>query len=206
MLLYRPVGLEELLLIFDAKARAYPPRLPDQPIFYPVLTRDYAAQIAREWNTKSGTLAGYVTRFSIDDGYARTFEPQTVGSSAHRELWVPAEELDAFNARLEGPIEVIDAFFGAGFAGVIPSEGALAGCDATAQLAKLSALASEDHRAFERAIVANARTVYAHYGFWQSTDGRGLAEATRDELLANVASVWRAHTEHARVPLAARER
>lgn len=29
MLLYRPVGLEELVLVFDAGMKAFPPRLPD---------------------------------------------------------------------------------------------------------------------------------------------------------------------------------
>lgn len=37
MILYRPVGQEELELIITADYRAYPPRLPEQPIFYPVL-------------------------------------------------------------------------------------------------------------------------------------------------------------------------
>lgn len=36
--LYRPIGPEELALIRDAGFRAFPPRLPEQPIFYPVLT------------------------------------------------------------------------------------------------------------------------------------------------------------------------
>jgi hypothetical protein len=56
MLPYRPVGLEELRLIYEADMRAFPPRLPEQPIFYPVTNEEYARQIARYWNTKSGTL------------------------------------------------------------------------------------------------------------------------------------------------------
>ena len=44
--LYRPVGLRELQLILDAEARAFPPRLAAQPIFYPVLNREYAEEIA----------------------------------------------------------------------------------------------------------------------------------------------------------------
>jgi hypothetical protein len=61
MNLWRPVGLEELALLFDSGMRAFPPRLPEQPIFYPVLNPEYAAQIAREWNTQEGAAAGYVT-------------------------------------------------------------------------------------------------------------------------------------------------
>lgn len=61
MILYRPVGLEELRLVAAAAYRAFPPRLPEQPIFYPVLNVEYARQIARDWNTKSGSRVGFVT-------------------------------------------------------------------------------------------------------------------------------------------------
>jgi hypothetical protein len=48
--LYRPVGKKELSLIADSDFKAYPPRLMWQPIFYPVMNFDYAAQIAKEWS------------------------------------------------------------------------------------------------------------------------------------------------------------
>ncbi|MBX6316429.1 MAG: hypothetical protein IRY99_26480, partial [Isosphaeraceae bacterium] len=44
--LYRPVGPVELALIEATGWRAFPPRLPEQPIFYPVLNEAYARQIA----------------------------------------------------------------------------------------------------------------------------------------------------------------
>jgi hypothetical protein len=50
--LYRPVGRKELELIRASGFRAFPHRLPHQPFFYPVLTEEYAVQIARDWNTK----------------------------------------------------------------------------------------------------------------------------------------------------------
>jgi len=53
--LYRPVGQEELNLIRNSDYREFPPRLPHQPIFYPVINEEYATQIARDWNTKSGS-------------------------------------------------------------------------------------------------------------------------------------------------------
>ena len=40
--LFRPVGLEEMNLIRELGFQAFPPRLPEQPIFYPVLSADYA--------------------------------------------------------------------------------------------------------------------------------------------------------------------
>ncbi len=55
--LYRPVGPRELELIEASGFRAFPPRLPEQPIFYPVLSFEYAAQIARDWNAKDAPRA-----------------------------------------------------------------------------------------------------------------------------------------------------
>lgn len=116
--LYRPVGGEELRLIAESGYRAFPPRLPEQPIFYPVLNEEYATQIARDWNTKHGTTRrGYVTRFRVRSVFLRRYEVQTAGGSVHRELWVPAEELEEFNANIVGPIEVIAEFAGPGDAG-----------------------------------------------------------------------------------------
>ena len=48
--LYRPVNQAELDLIEASGWRAFPPRLPEQPIFYPVLNEEYAIQISRDWN------------------------------------------------------------------------------------------------------------------------------------------------------------
>ena len=107
--LYRPVGPKELALIETSGWRAFPPRLPEQPIFYPVLNEEYAIQIARDWNVKASG-AGYVTRFEVERPWVDRYEVQVVGHSGHRELWVPAEELEEFNARLVGPIEVLHEF------------------------------------------------------------------------------------------------
>ena|GEM_PF-5137857 len=43
----RPVGRKELALVRASGFRAFPPRLPGQPFFYPVLNQEYATQIAR---------------------------------------------------------------------------------------------------------------------------------------------------------------
>lgn len=109
MTLYRPVGPRELELIEAAGWRAFPPRLPEQPIFYPVLDLEYAIEIARDWNVKESG-AGYVTRFEVDAAFASRYPVQTAGARRHRELWVPAEELDEFNARIVGAIEVVASF------------------------------------------------------------------------------------------------
>ncbi|MBB6099750.1 hypothetical protein HNR42_003208 [Deinobacterium chartae] len=116
--LWRPVGLLELRLIRAANWRAYPPRLPDQPIFYPVLNFEYAEEIARDWNAPRPPYAGFVTRFEVQGDFVRRYAVQVVGSEArHLELWVPAEDLEAFNAHLVGPVEVVAAYYGPGFRG-----------------------------------------------------------------------------------------
>lgn len=120
MTLYRPVGVAELRLIEELNWRTFPPRLEIQPIFYPVLNFDYAAQIARDWNTKDPVsgFAGFVTRFEIDDEYATRFPVRTVGTRGrHDELWVLAEDLSEFNSHIVGAIEVVATFYGDKFEG-----------------------------------------------------------------------------------------
>lgn len=109
MRLYRPVGQAELDLIIAADYRSYPPRLPEQPIFYPVLNEKYAREIAEKWNRRSADsqYAGYVTTFEIDDDYISNYPVQTVGAGYHQEFWIPAEELDEFNRHIIGRIHVI---------------------------------------------------------------------------------------------------
>lgn len=109
MILYRPVGKKELALIVESNYSEFPSRLPEQPIFYPVLNRKYAEEIAEKWNTrdKNSGYKGYVTEFEVDDDYISRYEVQTVGASYHQELWIPAEELAEFNSHIKGKIKVI---------------------------------------------------------------------------------------------------
>jgi hypothetical protein len=107
--LWRPTGPEEMELVRQSGWRAWPPRLPEQPIFYPVLNEEYAIKIAREWNVPHSGV-GYVTRFQVETEFLRRYPVQQVGGKTIVELWVPAEELDEFNAHLVGPIEVVHEF------------------------------------------------------------------------------------------------
>ena len=107
--LWRPVGPKELALIRESGMRAFPPRLPEQPIFYPVTTEDYAIKIARDWNVRASG-AGFVTRFEVLKNYLDQYDVQEAGGRAHREYWIPAEELPAFNAAIVGEIEVVAEF------------------------------------------------------------------------------------------------
>lgn len=111
--LFRPVGTDELELIRASGFTAFPPRLPEQPIFYPVLEEEYAVQIARDWNAKHNEdKAGYVTRFHVENAFLANYEIQTVGGAVHREYWIPADQLDEFNRKIVGEIEVIAEFQG----------------------------------------------------------------------------------------------
>jgi hypothetical protein len=105
--LFRPTGEAELVLIRETGWKAFPPRLPEQPIFYPVLTQEYATQIARDWNTKDGGT-GYVLKFQVEKEYIDRYPVRTAGARIHQEYWIPAEELEEFNRHIVGWIEIIE--------------------------------------------------------------------------------------------------
>jgi hypothetical protein len=107
--LWRPVGPGELDLIAQAGMRAFPPRLPEQPIFYSVLTEDYAIKIARDWNVPASG-SGFVTQFEVLTDYLNQYAVQEAGGRAHLEYWIPAEEIAAFNRAIVGPIEIVHEF------------------------------------------------------------------------------------------------
>ncbi|KAA0941109.1 hypothetical protein [Streptomyces apricus] len=107
--LWRPTGPVELDLVRELDWRAWPPRLPEQPIFYLVLDEDYAIKIARDWNVKHDG-AGFVTRFEIETAFVSRYPVRQAGGRTILELWVPAEELDDFNAHIVGVIQVVHEF------------------------------------------------------------------------------------------------
>lgn len=86
-ILYRSIGPKELALIKEFLWHKFPPRLPEQPIFYPVLNEEYATQIARDWNVKASG-SGFVTRFAVNSEFVKKYPVQTVGGSIYKELWV----------------------------------------------------------------------------------------------------------------------
>ncbi|MEV1115460.1 hypothetical protein AB0I91_10355 [Actinosynnema sp. NPDC049800] len=101
--LWRPTGRAELDLVAAAGWRAWPPRLPDQPIFYPVANRWYATKIAREWNVPDKGV-GFVTRFRVRRDFLDRYPVQQAGGRDVLEHWVPAEDLEEFNANIVGEI------------------------------------------------------------------------------------------------------
>ncbi|WP_043512586.1 MULTISPECIES: hypothetical protein [unclassified Actinoplanes] len=109
MTLWRPTGPEEWELVRASGRKRWPARLPDQPIFYPVLNEDYAVKIARDWNVAASGV-GFVTRFEIDAAFAARYPVRQAGGNTILELWVPAEELAEFNDHIVGTIEVVHEF------------------------------------------------------------------------------------------------
>jgi hypothetical protein len=104
--LWRPTGPKELELVAASGYRRWPPRLPEQPIFYPVLSENYARKIARDWNVRDSGV-GYVTKFSVTRDFLDHYEVQQVGGRTILEYWIPAEDLESLNDNIVGVIEVI---------------------------------------------------------------------------------------------------
>lgn len=170
MILYRPVGLQELELIYDSGMKAFPARLPQQPIFYPVLDLEYARQTASDWNARNGQLAGYVTQFKIEDDYISQFEKHIVGDSQHEEFWIPAEEVEEFNKHISGHIKVVEAYFGDGFQGFAPEQFGLQGKNGVAQFTLLTNSYLYKRMEFYLEIKRNHKAVFLNYPFWQVYD------------------------------------
>lgn len=106
---YRPTGPKELALVRESGFRRWPPRRPEQPIFYPVCNEEYAIQIARNWNAPESGV-GYVTRFQVRKEFMGRYPHQTVGAGFHTEWSIPAEDLNELNENIVGLIEVIGEF------------------------------------------------------------------------------------------------
>ncbi|HEX8002792.1 MAG TPA: ADP-ribosylation/crystallin J1 [Mycobacteriales bacterium] len=109
VVLWRPTNQAELDLVAASGWRAWPPRLPDQPIFYPVTTEEYATRIAREWNVPAYGV-GHVTRFRVRRSFLDAYDVHEAGGRALREYWIPAEELAALNDAIVGEIELVATY------------------------------------------------------------------------------------------------
>ncbi|QDE86161.1 hypothetical protein [Myxococcus xanthus] len=186
--LYRPVGLKEAELILDSGCSAFPPRLPDQPIFYPVMSAEYARQIARDWNTPDAGSghAGFVTAFDVGTDYVSRFPVRTAGNSLHQELWVPAEELATFNQNIHGPVRFTEAWYVTGYLGPDTTLGPLE--------RQLLALFEQSSDALPL-IQANTAVCLFNSAWWSSTpaSAQGLNPSDHLRLLD--------HLRHARVAL-----
>lgn len=203
MILYRPVGLKELQLIFESNLSAFPPRLPEQPIFYPVTNPTYAGQIAHEWNSKSHPFAGYVTQFTVDDAHMAQYQKQIVGGRLHEEYWIPAEQLAEFNHHLTSQIQVIQAFFGSEFKGHIPTQFGMKGKNAAEQFALLCSSFGYSPMDFAMEIWTNRTAVFLHYLFWQQKPFTewGISAEQQEKVLQAIQQVWKHYLPQLELPL-----
>lgn len=104
--LYRPTGPQELELVRKSGYKKWPPRLPEQPIFYPVTNERYATEITTQWNVRDSGV-GYVTKFEVKQDFMNRFDIKQVGAVHHTEWWIPASQLGELNDNIVGLIEVI---------------------------------------------------------------------------------------------------
>ena len=197
MILYRPVGLQELALIYEGGMKAFPADLPQQPIFYPVLDLEYARQTASDWNVKRKQSAGYVTEFKVEDDYLAQFEKHTVGSSQYQEFWIPAEQLEEFNRHISGHIKVVAAYFGEDFQGILPEKFDLAGKDIVEQFTWLANAYLYKRMDFYLEIKRNHKAVFLNYPFWEKHEFKD--QGLKKKVLQAIREAW--WTSFPQVPL-----
>ncbi len=188
MILYRPVGLQELALIYDSGMKSFPARLAQQPIFYPVLDLAYARQTASSWNARNGQLAGYVTQFKLEDKYAKKLELHKVGKSQFQELWIPAEQMEEFNRHLQGHIKVVEAHFGGTFEGFVPEQFGLKGKNAVDQFSELANSYLYKRMDFYLEIKRNHKAVFLNYLYWQTHAFKN--PGLKEKILQAIREAW----------------
>ncbi|MFK8052807.1 MAG: hypothetical protein AB8F65_07510 [Woeseiaceae bacterium] len=103
--MYRPCGQGEYDLVAKSGFTQWPPRLAEQPIFYPVTNLEYAEEV-NNWNVRQFGK-GYVTKFDVKASFVEQYPIETVGGKNHTEWWIPAEDLERLNANIVGLIEVV---------------------------------------------------------------------------------------------------
>jgi hypothetical protein len=198
MILYRPVALEELCLVYQADMRAFPSLLPQQPAFCAVLGEQDATEVARRLSTETESRAGFVTRFSLDEPAAHEFEQLIVDE----QLELPADELGELNAHLAGKIEVVAAFFGADYVGPAVEDPALGGKGATEQFLALLAGVGDSGFYVASNLHRSGEAIFVNFFYWEQHDftPERIAPARRDRLLEDLKRVWSAG-KHGSVPL-----
>jgi hypothetical protein len=107
--LYRPTGPEELRLVEESGWQSWPPRLPEQPIFYPVTNERYAREITEQWNVPERGV-GFVTKFEVRKSFMDRYEVKCVGAKYHTEWWIPDADLEELNRNIVGRIEIIGEY------------------------------------------------------------------------------------------------
>ncbi|RDC65478.1 hypothetical protein [Adhaeribacter pallidiroseus] len=111
-------------------------------------------------------FSGFVTEFSLDESYLEKFEEQVVGGDIHRELWVPAEELEEFNNRIIDGIQVTAAFYGEKYIGNIKSSDRFKTLTAQQQLSAVKL--DWENGNFSLLLKEESVAIQANFSYWKS--------------------------------------
>jgi len=78
--------------------------------------------------------------------------------------------LSDFNSALQGTIRVHSAYFGQGFEGFVPNQGALRGKAALDQFVTMAELFGSDRAALAEEVSVNEKAVFLNFLFWAGSD------------------------------------
>ena len=109
VIMFRPAVPKEIDLVAASGYKRWPPRLPGQPIFYPVINEEYAGEIALKWNVKESHV-GFVTKFHVRKSFIARYEIHKDGGAIHTEWWIPAKDLEELNDNIIGLIEIVGEY------------------------------------------------------------------------------------------------
>lgn len=120
------------------------------------------------------------------------FEPHTVGSSLHKEFWIPAAEVPKLNTSLAGLIATKEAFFGEDFKGWIPDKFGLKGKNAVEQFVAMFKTWEYSRLDFVLEMSANRKLFYMNFLFWCQFDftSVGMNERQKRDTMENLKLVW----------------
>ncbi len=196
-ILFRPVGLNEMKLILDLNLKGFPPRLPEQPIFYPVLNKQYADEIAYKWNTKDkfSGFVGFVTEFEVRSPFIDKYQEQIVGSRVHNELWIPAEELNEFNNNIVGPIRLVNVFYGSNYIGLTPELTIFERKTLIEQFKIWKEILDYNSMDFFCEIKENWEYIFMNDKYWCDIDFTtyGISDDQKKEVLTTIKEYWKEH-------------
>ncbi len=192
MRIFKPVGLEELRLMYEANMRSLAPGGPDHSAATFHLDNGEADAVARSRITKDDPFAGYVVQVDVDEEGAAVLSRFLTGEGTRRKAHLPAEEVPRLNDHLAGQMTVTSAHFGPEFRGYIPTMFNFAHRDALGQFVMLANLLDYSRMDFIGEIHANSAAVFLHLPYWSdcNLDRTDVPEPKRSSILASILDTW----------------
>lgn len=160
-------------------------RIGEENFFGPFSDMSRAEKVARSVSESDGLRAGYVIEALVSGAEPGAFDPSQQRSP---------ERQNQSNSLDLPPIEVnvVQAFFGPGFVGLIPGQYGMRGMNATDQFVALTATRQSSRMDFNCEIQANNEAVFLHYPFWRQHDffQCGIQNHMRDKVCADIRRIW----------------